>query len=353
MKLSDFDYELPEEYIAQFPAEARDHSRLLVLRKENGGIKHRQFFQLIDELKGGDALVINDTKVFPARLFGTKETGGKAEILLLEKIGDQIGSKKGFLEEWTCLIDVSKPPKKGSEIFIDDSLSIEVESRKGEIYTVLLRSTTDVRTAIERKGLTPLPPYIKRSEPDRYERLDRERYQAVYAKEAGAVAAPTAGLHFTAPLLRAMKERGVNVVSITLRIGFGTFNPVREEDIEHHVMHSELCRITDQSAERINRTRKEGGRIIAVGTTAVRTLEFLSDENGIVRAGEAMNDLFIYPGYTFKTVDCMITNFHLPRSTLIMLVSAFAGRENILRAYEEAVREKYRFYSYGDSMLII
>ncbi len=353
MRLSDFNYELPEERIAQYPVEERDKSKLLVFRREDGSILHRQFFQLPDELKERDALVVNDTKVFPARLFGRKETGGRAEILLLAKIREGTSLKEDLLEEWTCLIDASRPPKEGSKIFVDTSLSIDIVSREQETYTVMLRSTENIRTAIEKRGFTPLPPYIKRSDPESYEKLDRERYQAVYAREMGAAAAPTAGLHFTESLLHELKEKGVCVIPVTLHIGLATFSPVREEDIERHMMHSEFCRITEQSAEMINRTKDEGGRIIAVGTTAVRTLEFCSDENGIVRAGEVMNGLFIYPGYRFKVVDSMITNFHLPRSTLLMLVSAFAGRENILRAYKEAIEEKYRFYSYGDSMLII
>ena len=353
MKLADFDYDLPEEMIAQFPSEKRDTSRLLVLDRNNSRIDHERFFQVADHINSGDALVINDTKVFPARLFGKKETGGRAEVLLLEKVRAEECSGDGFAEEWKCIMNVAKPPKTGSRVYFDDAFWAEIVSRKEEIYSVILRSKEDMRETIHRKGFTPLPPYIRRTDPDEFEKMDRERYQAIYARESGAVAAPTAGLHFTEGLLAKMREKGVEVIPLTLHIGLATFNPVRAEDIEEHAMHHEYCRIGTEAAERINGIRIQGGKICAVGTTVVRTLEYFGDSTGNVQAGEGMNDLFIYPGYRFKVVDRLITNFHLPKSTLLMLVSAFAGKENIFKAYREAIERKYRFYSYGDAMLII
>ncbi|MEW5807119.1 MAG: tRNA preQ1(34) S-adenosylmethionine ribosyltransferase-isomerase QueA [Acidobacteriota bacterium] len=352
MKTSDFDYHLPEELIAQFPEKERDQSRLLILDRTSGRVEHKRFFQIADYLEPGDALIINDTKVFPARLFGRKETGGKAQVLLLERVADH-GLKRGqFYEEWDCLINAAKPCKPRSKLFFHGGLQAEVLLRNEEIYRAVFHAEEHIVDLVERIGFMPLPPYIRRDESGKFEGDDRRRYQSVYARERGAVAAPTAGLHFTEMLLKKMIESGIEIIPLTLHIGFATFSPVRVDYIEKHEMHSEYCRLTAESAKRINLAKANRRKVCAVGTTVVRTIEYFS-EDGTVRAGEGMNDLFIYPGYTFKVVDRLITNFHLPKSTLLMLVCAFAGREKVFAAYQEAIEKKYRFYSYGDAMLIL
>jgi S-adenosylmethionine:tRNA ribosyltransferase-isomerase len=351
MKISDFDYDLPEECIAQKPAEIRDQSRLLVLERQTGKLEHRKFFQIVDFLQEGDALVINNTKVFPARLLGRKESGGKVEVLLLKELGNGKSDRIGFWEDWECLINTSRPLKEESTLLFDKNIKAEVVSKKNEIFTMRFFSDRDIRAAFEKIGFSPLPPYIKREHVEEFEE-DRQRYQTIYATDRGAVAAPTAGLHFTESLLEDIKHKSVAVVPITLHINYATFRPVREENIEDHKMHAEHFSLSEESAAKINKIKHEKGKIHAVGTTVVRTLEFLADETGDVSSGEGENDLFIYPGFQFKVIDGLITNFHLPRSTLLMLVSAFASREHILAAYEEAKKAKYRFYSYGDAMFI-
>ncbi len=353
MRISDFDYDLPSEFIAQFPQKVRDHSKLLVLNRNNGNMMHHKFFQIIDYFQENDALVVNNTQVFPARLFGRRKTGGKVEVLLLRKVKGQEDDSMEFSEEWRCLINTSRPMKLETDIFFDNDVKAKILSKKGEVYRIHIVSKEELSKSIEKIGYSPLPPYIKRKIPEEFERLDRRRYQTVYATEEGAVAAPTAGLHFTKSILEQIKKKGVDIIPMTLHINFATFQPVRVDNVENHEMHSEYFKMLDESASRINEIKDQGGKIYAVGTTVVRTLEFLADESGKVSGGEGENNLFIYPGYKFKVVDHLITNFHLPRSTLLMLVSAFGGREQILEAYKEAIRRKYRFYSYGDAMLII
>ncbi len=352
MKISDFDYDLPEEFIAQMPIKVRDQSRLLILDRETGNMEHRKFSQLVDFFNEGDALVINNTKVFPARLFGKKESGGKVEVLLLKKIASQRSDLTEFWEEWECLVNTSRPLKNKSILLFDEAIKARVISKEGEIYKIKFFSTQDINVIFEKIGFSPLPPYIKRDFPEKFEEEDSQRYQTVYATDRGAVAAPTAGLHFTPSLLERIKRKFVAVIPLTLHINYATFRPVRVENIEDHRMHSEHFRLSADSAAKINKIRNKKGKIYAVGTTVVRTLEFLADDSGKVSTGEGNNDLFIYPGYQFKVTDGLITNFHLPRSTLLMLVSAFAGTDRILAAYEEAKKRKYRFYSYGDAMLI-
>ncbi|MEG6585580.1 tRNA preQ1(34) S-adenosylmethionine ribosyltransferase-isomerase QueA [Dendrosporobacter sp. 1207_IL3150] len=339
MLLSEFDYYLPEELIAQHPHEPRDHSRLLVLDKESGELQHHRFFDLIKFLKPGDTLVFNDTKVIPARLFGSRaETGGKVEVFLLSrKAGD----------EWEVLVKPGKKARIGAKIEFGNELSCEVVADTdfgGRIVKFTYQGIFE--EILDRLGETPLPPYIK-------EKLDdKERYQTVYARERGSAAAPTAGLHFTEKLIQDIKSIGVNIAFVTLHVGLGTFRPVNVEDITTHVMHKEYYSVPDETAELINNAKKQGNRVIAVGTTAVRTLES-SAINGLVEAGSGWTDIFIYPGRELKIIDGLITNFHLPKSTLLMLISAFAGREAVLKAYLEAVNKQYRFFSFGDAMLII
>ncbi len=341
LKTSDFNYDLPEELIAQTPIEQRDHSRLMVLDRASGEISHEHFFDIKKHLRAGDCLVINDTRVLPARLYGIKEGGGAhVEVLLLKNIeGD----------DWECIVYPGRRLKEGAVVSFGDGLL------KGEIIRVLPDGNRIVRfiyegiflELLEQIGTMPLPPYIT-------ERLDDgERYQTVYSRENGSAAAPTAGLHFTKELLREIEEMGVDVVHVTLHVGLGTFRPVKEENITDHLMHTESYNVTEEAAERINAAKARGGRVIAVGTTSCRTLESVGDENGIVHSGSGDTSIFIYPGYTFKVLDGLITNFHLPESTLIMLVSAFSSREHVLHAYETAVRERYRFFSFGDAMLLL
>ncbi len=340
MKKSDFYYDLPEELIAQTPLEKRDTSRLMVLDKKTGQVQHKHFYDIIDYLQEGDCLVINDTKVIPARLYGQKTgTGGAVEVLLLKDLGDS---------RWECIVYPGRRLKEGANITFGDgrlTATIDKVLETGN-RIISFRYEGIFLEILEELGEMPLPHYIKEhlSDPD--------RYQTVYCREPGSAAAPTAGLHFTPELMERIREKGVVFAPVTLHVGLGTFRPVKEEEITDHVMHSEQYFITPQSAEIINQARQSGHRVIAVGTTSCRTLETVTDENHVTHPGEGNTDIFIYPGYTFKGLDALITNFHLPESTLVMLVSALAGWENILNAYRQAVEEKYRFFSFGDAMFI-
>ena len=340
MKKSDFYYDLPEELIAQTPLEKRDTSRLMVLDKKTGQVQHKHFYDIIAYLQEGDCLVINDTKVIPARLYGQKTgTGGAVEVLLLKDLGDS---------RWECIVYPGRRLKEGANItFGDGRLTATIDKVLETGNRIISFHYEGIFLEIlEELGEMPLPHYIKEhlSDPD--------RYQTVYCREPGSAAAPTAGLHFTPELMERIREKGVVFAPVTLHVGLGTFRPVKEEEITDHVMHSEQYFITPQSAEIINQARQSGHRVIAVGTTSCRTLETVTDENHVTHPGEGNTDIFIYPGYTFKGLDALITNFHLPESTLVMLVSALAGRENILNAYRQAVEEKYRFFSFGDAMFI-
>ncbi|MBR7189715.1 MAG: tRNA preQ1(34) S-adenosylmethionine ribosyltransferase-isomerase QueA [Oscillospiraceae bacterium] len=339
MKKSDFAYDLPQELIAQTPLEQRDASRLMCLDKATGEIQHRIFRELPDLLREGDCLVMNDSRVIPARLFGARPTGGSVEVVLLRDLGGG---------EWECLTRPGRKTPPGTEItFGGGELNAVVTRAEADGNKVLrFRYEGIFLEILEKLGQMPLPPYIK-------EKLeDPERYQTVYARDPGSAAAPTAGLHFTRELLEEIENRGVKTCRVTLHVGLGTFRPVKEENIEDHPMHSEFCIVPEETAETVNRTHAEGGRVIAVGTTSCRTLESFAGSDGILRSGSGWTDIFIYPGYRFRTVDALITNFHLPESTLIMLVSALAGRENILNAYRRAVELRYRFFSFGDAMFI-
>ena len=340
MKTKDFYYDLPQELIAQHPIEHRADSRLLILDRNTGEINHRHFKDIIDYLKSGDTLVLNDTRVLPARLFGSREgKEEKIEFLLLKKLSDNT---------WETLVKPGKKAKIGSKVEFGNGLLNGEIVDIGEDGTRLIKFKYDgiFEEILDKLGEMPLPPYIT-------ERLeDKERYQTVYAKHPGSAAAPTAGLHFTKELLKRIEEKGINIVYLTLHVGLGTFRPVKVDDINDHHMHSEYYQLSKEAAEIINKAKKSGGRIISVGTTSIRTLETVADENGMVREASGWTDIFIYPGYKFKTVDALITNFHLPESTLMMLVSAFSTREIIMNAYKEAVDERYRFFSFGDSMFI-
>ena len=340
MKVTDFNYNLPEELIAQVPIEKRDESRLMVLDREKKTIEHKVFKDILDYLKPGDCLVRNNTKVIPARLYGVKEeTGANVEFLLLHRVEGDI---------WEVMVRPGKKLMPGAKIsFGDGILKAEIlEKMDDGNRKVKFEYNGIFNEILDKIGLMPLPPYIK-------ERLkEKDRYQTVYAKYEGSAAAPTAGLHFTDELLEKIKEKGVEIANVTLHVGIGTFRPVKVENIEEHDMHSEHYYIKKEDADKINNARKNGGRIIAVGTTSCRVLESISDENGIVHETEGDTSIFIYPGYKFKCIDCLITNFHLPESTLIMLVSALAGKDYIMKAYEEAVKEKYKFFSFGDAMFI-
>ncbi len=351
--LGDYDFEMPEALIAHQPAHHRDQSRLMTLHRRRGDVGHRHFFELPDLLDTGDLLVLNNTRVVPARLFGRKATGGQVEVLILDYAGGLEAQRTHGQFVSDCLVRASKRPLPGSRLFFNDHLEAEVLASRAEIHTLRFSYPGgDFAAMLEQNGQMPLPPYIRRTGDGASSAADRQRYQTVYAAQAGAVAAPTAGLHFSRRLLGRLAERGIPTAEITLHVGYGTFLPVRVDDIRQHRMHAEHFAIDPEAAERINRHRRQGGRIIAVGTTCVRSLEFASDESGRLAAGSGRNDLFIYPGYRFRMVDGMITNFHLPKSTLMMLVAAFAGRERILAAYREAVAQQYRFFSYGDAMLI-
>jgi S-adenosylmethionine:tRNA ribosyltransferase-isomerase len=351
--LSDYNYELPPELIAQKPADQRDQSNLLVMNRKTGDLSHHRFNMLDTFLSPGDVLVVNNTAVVPGRLVGRKDTGGRVEVLICGFSGN--GKPKTLKQGLTyeCLVKAAKPSKPGSWFYFDEGLKAEVIERRNGTYFIRFCTEADFSTLLERIGKVPLPPYIRRSAELAPPCDDRVSYQTVYASEKGAIAAPTAGLHFTPALLEKLKAKGIFIASITLHIGYGTFLPVRSEDIRFHRMHSEAYAISRQAADMINSVRAAGQRVAAVGTTSVRTLEYASDSSGYVKAGNGCCDLFIYPGYRFKAVDALITNFHLPQSTLLMLVSAFGGRGNVLKAYREAIERKYRFYSYGDSMLIM
>ena len=340
MKTKDFDYFLPEELIAQTPLAKRDSSRLMLLGKESGSVEHSVFSRLPEYLQAGDCLVMNDSRVLPARLFGHRPTGGAVEVLLLTDKGDGV---------WECLTRPGRKTPVGTKLIFGDG------ELTGEVVEAVSDGNKRIRfhyegiflEVLEKLGRMPLPPYIKA------ELQDQNRYQTVYAKEPGSAAAPTAGLHFTPELLKELEAKGVELLYITLHVGLGTFRPVKEEEITDHEMHSEYCIISEETAEKLNRAKREGRRIVCVGTTSCRTLEAVADEDGFVRPFSDWVNIFIYPGYRFKCVNALITNFHLPQSTLIMLVSALAGREHVLNAYEIAVKEKYRFFSFGDAMLII
>jgi S-adenosylmethionine:tRNA ribosyltransferase-isomerase len=340
MKKSDFYYDLPEELIAQTPLEQRDHSRLMTLNRSTGETQDLHFYDILDHLRAGDCLVINDTRVLPARLYGNKAgTGAAVEVLLLKNIQGDL---------WECIVYPGKKLREGAEVvFGDGSLRAvvrEVLETGNRIMEFFYEGIFLER--LEALGTMPLPHYIK-------EQLeDRERYQTVYSRENGSAAAPTAGLHFTKELMEKIEAKGVEIVRITLHVGLGTFRPVKADDIEDHVMHSEQYHITEEAAARINAARARGGRVIGVGTTSCRTLETMTDEQGVTHAGTGSTSIFIYPGYTFHGVDAIITNFHLPESTLIMLISAFASREHVLEAYRQAVEKRYRFFSFGDAMFI-
>ncbi|MDK8282214.1 MAG: tRNA preQ1(34) S-adenosylmethionine ribosyltransferase-isomerase QueA [Peptoniphilus lacrimalis] len=338
MKTSDFSYDLPSELIAQHPAQKRDQSRLMLLNKKTGEINHKKFYNIIDYLNNGDVLVLNDTRVMPARIFGHRpEKDESIEILLLNHKGDT----------WETLAKPGKKLKIGTEIIFSDELKAEVIdiSEDGSRFLKFIYSGI-FEEILDRLGEMPLPPYIQ-------EKLeDKERYQTVYSKEIGSAAAPTAGLHFTKELLKKIEEKGIEICFITLHVGLGTFRPVKVEDVTKHKMHSEFYIIRDDVAQKINKAKDEGRRIVAVGTTSIRTLESAADDKGYVKAKSGWTDIFIYPPYKFKCVDALITNFHLPESTLIMLVSSLSTREIILNAYNVAVKEKYRFFSFGDAMFI-
>ena len=341
MTTKDFYYDLPPELIAQTPLTDRSASRLLVLNKESGEISHEHFYDIPAHLKPGDCLVMNNTRVIPARLYGCKEgTGGKIEFLLLKRLE---------LDKWEVILRPGKKAKPGSRFEFGGGLL------RAEVLEVIEDGNRIVRfeydgvweEILDKLGEMPLPPYIK-------EKLsDKERYQTVYSREVGSAAAPTAGLHFTKELLEKIREKGVNEAFVTLHVGLGTFRPVKAEEVTEHHMHSELCMMNTETANMLNETKRNGGRVICVGTTSCRTLESLVNDDGTFEAKSRWTDIFIYPGYTFKAMDGLITNFHLPESTLVMLVSAFAGREHVLNAYEEAVKQRYRFFSFGDAMCIV
>ena len=339
LKTSDFYYDLPEELIAQTPLELRDSSRLLVYNRTTDEVFHRHFRDVGDYLKPGDLLVVNTTKVYPARIFAYTEHGGKVEILLL---------KRQNLTDWECLVKPGKKCREGVILVVNEELKAEIISRTddgGRIVRFIFDGVFE--DILSRVGEMPLPPYI-------HEKLkDKDRYQTVYCKQEGSAAAPTAGLHFTLRLIDELKAKGVEFAEVQLNVGLGTFRPVKTDDLEHHKMHTEYYVIDEENAEKINKAKREGRRVIAVGTTSVRTLETVADENGFVKAQSGDTSIFIYPPYKFKCVEGLITNFHLPESTLVMLVSAFASREKILELYNLAVKEKYRFFSFGDAMFII
>jgi S-adenosylmethionine:tRNA ribosyltransferase-isomerase len=342
MLTKDFDYHLPPQLIAQEPACRRDAARLMTLDRLAGSIGEMSFADAPRLFRDGDLLVLNDTRVIPARLMGAKESGGRAEIFLVRRL-----LREG--EVWQCLIRSSKPPRPGTLILLAGGVAATVAERgEDDTWSVSFSPTEGFEDWLERNGSMPLPPYIKHAASE----SDRERYQTVYAREKGAVAAPTAGLHFTEGLLQEIARRGVEIATLTLHVGLGTFLPIRVEDPQQHRMHREYFRIPEKTADAVNRRKKSGGRIVAAGTTTTRALEHAAGKDGLLRADEGEADIFIYPGYAFKIVDALFTNFHLPKSTLLMLVSAFAGRELLFGAYAEAVRRGFRFYSYGDAMFI-
>ena len=339
MRKSDFYFDLPEELIAQTPLQRRDASRLMVLNRETGEITHKHFYDIVDYLKPGDCLVLNDSRVLPARLLGHRPTGGAVEVLLLRDLGDK---------KWECLCKPGRKMREGDQVtFGDGELTATVRQVQEDGNRILEFHYEGIfLEVLERLGKMPLPPYIKA------ELADQERYQTVYSREVGSAAAPTAGLHFTKELLDKIRAKGVKTAFVTLHVGLGTFRPVKAEEVLEHHMHSELCMMNEKTAQILNETKTNRGRIICVGTTSCRTLESLVNEDGTFSAKSRWTDIFIYPGYEFKAMDGLITNFHLPESTLVMLVSAFAGREAVLNAYQKAVEERYRFFSFGDAMFI-
>lgn len=341
MKLSDFNYNLPEELIAQDPLEKRDNSRLMVLHKDTGDVEHKHFYDIIDYLQAGDCLVVNNTKVIPARLMGVKEgTGASIEVLLLKRVEEKV---------WETLVKPGKKARVGARISFGDGLLV------GEVIDVVEEGNRLIRfeydgifeEILDQLGQMPLPPYIT------HQLQDKNRYQTVYAKHDGSAAAPTAGLHFTEELMQRIEAKGIRIAKVTLHVGLGTFRPVKEENVLEHHMHSEFYMVDEEAARIINETKAAGGRVISVGTTSTRTLESVAEMDGHIPVKSGWTDIFIYPGYEFKAVDCLITNFHLPESTLIMLVSALVDRETVLKAYETAVEEQYRFFSFGDAMFIV
>lgn len=340
MKTHDFWYDLPEELIAQTPLQQRDTSRLLVLDRQTGAIEHKHFYDVIEYLQPGDCLVMNDSRVLPARLLGHRPTGGAVEVLLLRDLGDK---------KWECLCKPGRKMQPGHEVvFGNGELTATVTAVQDDGNRIIEFHYEGIfLEVLERLGKMPLPPYIKA------ELQDQERYQTVYSREIGSAAAPTAGLHFTNELLDKIRQKGIKTAFVTLHVGLGTFRPVKAEEISEHHMHSELCMISEETAGLLNETKRNGGRIICVGTTSCRTLESLVKDDGTFEAASKWTEIFIYPGYPFKAMQGLITNFHLPESTLVMLVSAFAGRENVLNAYKEAVKERYRFFSFGDAMILI
>ena len=339
MKTSDFYYDLPEELIAQTPVEPRDSSRLLVYDRATDKVEHRIFKDIGDYLKRGDLLVVNTTKVYPARIFAFTEHGGKVEILLLQRLN---------LTDWECLVKPGKKCREGTVLVINEELSVEIISKTDDGGRIVsFRFDGVFEDILSRVGEMPLPPYI-------HEKLkDKDRYQTVYCKKEGSAAAPTAGLHFTLRLIEELKAKGIEFAEVNLNVGLGTFRPVKVENAEEHKMHVEFCEISEENADKINRAKSENRRVIAIGTTSVRTLESFANENGFIKSGSMNTNIFIYPPYKFKCVDCLVTNFHLPESTLIMLVASLVGREKILELYKLAVEEKYRFFSFGDAMLIL
>ena len=340
MNTHDFWYDLPEELIAQTPLEKRDNSRLCVLDRITGQVTHKHFYDILDYLKPGDCLVMNDSRVLPARLLGKRPTGGAVEVLLLRDLGEK---------KWECLCKPGRKMQVGNEvIFGDGELTAKVvEVQETGNRVIEFQYEGIFLEVLERLGKMPLPPYIKA------ELMDQERYQTVYSREVGSAAAPTAGLHWTPELLEKAREKGIKTAFVTLHVGLGTFRPVQVENVLEHHMHSELCMINEETAAILNETKANGGRIICVGTTSCRTLESLVNQDGSFSAASKWTDIFIYPGYSFMAMDGLITNFHLPESTLVMLVSAFAGKEHVMSAYEEAVQHRYRFFSFGDAMCII
>lgn len=345
MRTDDFDYDLPPELIAQEPPPSREDARLLVLDRASGAIQHRGIADLPDLLQPGDLLVVNDTRVIPARLFARRSTGGRVEVFLLAPAASQ--------GTWTALVRAGGSIQPGEDLEVEGAGdAVRLVERTGPGTWLVGARDGDLAALMERAGRMPLPPYIRRAAADPRDALDRERYQTVFARAPGAVAAPTAGLHLTDALLARLAARGVARASVTLHVGLGTFKPIESDTVEGHVMHEEPYEVPAETAAAIARTRAAGGRVVAVGTTSVRTLEAAAGPDGVPKAGAGATSLFISPGYRFKTVDALLTNFHLPRSTLVVLVSAFAGRERVLAAYREAAVRRYRFYSYGDAMLI-
>lgn len=352
MLISEYDYNLPEELIAQMPADKRDNSRMMVLNRKDRTISHKHFYDIVDLIEPNTLLVMNNTKVLPARLIGHKDTGAKIEVFLLK----QNSKMQDEHENWEVLIKPSKRVKPDTIIKISDELSVRAIKRleeNGEWLVELIFNGNNVLDVLHRNGNIPLPPYIERKIPNEdLKKLDFERYQTVYAKDEGSVAAPTAGLHFTKEILKKLENKGVELAYVTLNVGLGTFRPVQCENVENHKMHSETFEISEKAAEQINRAKAEGKKIVAVGTTTVRTLETAYKKFGCIKACHDHSELFIYPPYEFKVIDNLITNFHLPKSTLLMLVSALAGKDFIFEAYKEAIKNKYRFFSYGDCMYI-